>query len=29
MNPAYAIRVTDAFGESVATRAHDGIRLVI
>jgi ADP-ribose pyrophosphatase YjhB (NUDIX family) len=26
---AVAIRVTDAFGESVATRAHDGIRLVI
>jgi len=28
MDPAYAIRVTDAFGDSTATRAHDGVQLV-
>jgi len=28
MDPAYAVRVTDAFGDSPATRAHDGVRLV-
>lgn len=28
MDPAYAVRVTDAFGDSTVTRAHDGIRLV-
>lgn len=28
MVPAYAVRITDAFGDSTATRAHDGVRLV-
>ncbi|MGH3833165.1 MAG: NUDIX hydrolase [Pseudonocardiaceae bacterium] len=28
MDPAYAVRVTDAFGDSTAIRAHDGVRLV-
>ncbi|MGH3849642.1 MAG: NUDIX hydrolase, partial [Pseudonocardiaceae bacterium] len=28
MDPAYTIRVTDAFGDSTATRAHDGVQLV-
>lgn len=28
MAPAYAVRITDAFGDSTATRAHDGVRLV-
>jgi len=29
MDPAYAIRVTDAFGGSTVTRAHDGVQLVL
>ena len=29
MDPAYAVRVVDAFGESTVTRAHDGVRLVV
>lgn len=29
MKPAYAIRVTDAFSDSTATRAHDGTQLVL
>ncbi len=28
MTPAYAVRITDAFGDSTATRAHDGVQLV-
>lgn len=28
MDPAYAIRVTDAFGDSTVARAHDGVHLV-
>lgn len=28
MDPAYAVRVTDAFGDNTFTRAHDGVRLV-
>lgn len=28
MDPAYAIRVTDALSGSLATRAHDGTNLV-
>lgn len=28
MDPAYAVRVTDAFGDFAVTRAHDGIQLV-
>lgn len=28
MDPAYAVRVTDAFGDSTMTRAHDGVQLV-
>lgn len=28
MDPAYAVRVTDAFGDSTVTRAHDGVQLV-
>jgi 8-oxo-dGTP diphosphatase len=28
MDPAYAIRVTDALADSLATRAHDGTNLV-
>lgn len=26
--PAYAIRVTDAFGESTTTRSHDGVSIL-
>jgi 8-oxo-dGTP diphosphatase len=29
MVPAYAIRVLDALGEGVATRAHDGTHLIV
>ncbi|MGH3963032.1 MAG: NUDIX hydrolase [Pseudonocardiaceae bacterium] len=29
MDPAYAVRVTDAFGDFAVTRAHDGIHLVV
>ena len=28
MDPAYAVRVTDAFGDTAVTRAHDGVQLV-
>jgi 8-oxo-dGTP diphosphatase len=28
MDPAYAVRVTDAFGDTTVTRAHDGVQLV-
>ncbi|HEV7450239.1 MAG TPA: NUDIX domain-containing protein [Pseudonocardiaceae bacterium] len=28
MAPAYAVRITDAFGDFPATRAHNGIQLV-
>ncbi len=28
MDPAYAVRVTDAFADSTVTRAHDGVQLV-
>ncbi len=28
MDPAYAVRVTDAFVDSTTTRAHDGVQLV-
>jgi 8-oxo-dGTP diphosphatase len=28
MAPAYAVRVTDAFGDATVTRAHDGVQLV-
>ncbi len=28
MDPAYAVRVTDAFTDSTVTRAHDGVQLV-
>lgn len=28
MDPAYAVRVTDAFGDMTVTRAHDGVQLV-
>ena len=28
MDPAYAVRVTDAFGDSTATRAHDGVQVI-
>lgn len=27
MEPAYAVRVTDAFGDTAVTRAHDGVQL--
>ena len=29
MDPAYAIRFTDAFGDSTVTSAHDGVQLVV
>ena len=29
MDPAYAVRVTDAFGDATVTRAHDGVHLLI
>lgn len=28
MDPAYAVRVTDAFGDTTATRAHDGVEIL-
>lgn len=28
MDPAYAVRVNDAFGDSTATRAHDGVHVI-
>lgn len=28
MNPAFSVRVIDALGESTASRAHDGVRVV-
>ncbi|MQA15704.1 MAG: NUDIX domain-containing protein [Pseudonocardiaceae bacterium] len=28
MDPAYAVRVIDAFGDSTVTRAHDGVQVV-
>lgn len=28
MDPAYAVRVTDAFSDATSTRAHDGVELV-
>lgn len=28
MTPAYAVRITDAFGDFTATRAHNGVQLV-
>jgi len=28
MDPAYAVRVTDAFGDTAVTRAHDGVQLL-
>jgi hypothetical protein len=28
MGPAYAVRVTDAFGDTAVTRAHDGVPLL-
>jgi len=28
MGPAYAVRVTDAFGDTAVTRAHDGVQLL-
>lgn len=28
MDPAYAVRVIDAFGDTAVTRAHDGVQLL-
>jgi hypothetical protein len=28
MDPAYSVRVTDAFAEGAAARVHDGVKLV-
>ena len=28
MDPAYAVRVTDAFEKTAVTRAHDGVQLL-
>ncbi|MCA1709066.1 MAG: NUDIX domain-containing protein, partial [Actinobacteria bacterium] len=28
MDPAYAVRVADAFGDTAVTRAHDGVQLL-
>lgn len=28
MSPAYAVRITDALSDRVATRAHDGVHLI-
>jgi ADP-ribose pyrophosphatase YjhB (NUDIX family) len=28
MDPAYAVRVTDAFGDTAVTRTHDGVQLL-
>lgn len=28
MDPAYAVRVTDAFGATAVTRAHNGVQLL-